>query len=103
MMLALVFVWVLRSDARARRRGPAILLVTSFLLFELVFVLLVVGYPFRRWMVAALVFGTLLASAMGLFTQGRERRQIAIYVAIGLPVILVPAVALLMVLDGPFF
>jgi hypothetical protein len=72
LMLAIVFVWVLRADPRARRRGPAVLLVTSFLLFELVFVMAVVGYPFRLWMVAALVLATLLASALGLFTQGRR-------------------------------
>jgi hypothetical protein len=100
--MALVFVWLLRADPRARRGGPAIFLVTSFLLFELVLVLIVVGYRFRLWMVAALVLATLLASAMG-FTQGRERRQIAMYVAIGLPVVLVPTVLLFVVTDVPFF
>jgi nitrate reductase NapE component len=102
LILALVFVWLLRADPRARRGGPAIFLVTSFLLFELVLVLIVVGYRFRLWMVAALVLATLLASAMG-FTQGRERRQIAMYVAIGLPVVLVPTVLLFVVTDVPFF
>jgi hypothetical protein len=103
LLLAIVFVWVLRADPRARRRGPAVLLVTSFLLFELVFVLLVVGYPFKGWMVAALVLATLLASALGLLTERGERRQIAMYVAIGLPVILVPAVILFVVSHVPFF
>ena len=102
LILALVFVWLLRDDPRARRGGPAVFLVTSFLLFELVMVLIVVGYRFRLWMVATLVLATLLASAMGLFTQGRERRQIAIYVAIGLPVVLVPTVLLFVVTDVPF-
>jgi hypothetical protein len=90
--LAIVTVLLLRDDPRARRRGPAVLLVTSVLLGELVCVLTIVGYPFRLWMVAALVLGAILASAMGLFTQGRERRKAAMYVAIGLPVILVLAV-----------
>jgi hypothetical protein len=39
---------------------------------------------------------------MALFTQGRERRQIAMYIAVGLPVILVLAVAVFVVSDVPF-
>ena len=104
--LALVLVRTLHDDPRARRRGPAVLLVTSVLPGVLVCVLTIVNYPFRLWMVAALVLGALLASAMGLFLQGRERRQAAMYVAIGLPVILVLAVAVSVVRvvsDVPFF
>jgi hypothetical protein len=101
--LPLVFVWAFRADPRARRPGLAVLLVTTLLLIELVLVLKAVGYPFRLWMVAAVVLGTILASAMGLFTQGRERRQIAAYVAIGLAVIAVPAVFLFAGSDVPFF
>jgi hypothetical protein len=101
LMLAFVYVWVLR-DPRIARRGPAALLDASFLLFELVLFLLVGGY-FRMWMVAALVLATLLASALGLFTQGRERRQVAMYTAIGLPVILVLAVLAFVEIKRPFF
>src|SRR5215216_1642137 len=76
LVLPLDFGWALFADPRARRPGPAVLLVTTFLLSELVWVLKAVGYPFRLWMAAAAVLATILASAMGPFTQGRERRQI---------------------------
>jgi hypothetical protein len=74
--LALVLLRTLHDDPRARWRGPAVLLVTSVLLGVLVCVLTIVGYPFRLWMVAALVLGALLASAMGLSFRGaRDARQ----------------------------
>jgi hypothetical protein len=101
--LPLVFGWALVADPRARRPGLAVLIVTSFLLIELLLILKAVGHPFRLWMAAAAVLATLLASAMGLFTQGHEKRQIAMYIAIGLPVILVSAVLVLVVTDVPFF
>jgi hypothetical protein len=103
LVLPLVFGWALFADLRARRPGLAVLLVTTFLLSELLLVVKAVGYPFRLWMAAAAVLATLLASAMGLFTQSRERRQIAMYIAVGLPVILVLAVAVFVVSDVPFF
>jgi hypothetical protein len=99
----LISVRLFRDDPRVRRPRPALLIVSSVLLGELVFVLAAVDY-FRLWMVAAGVLATLLASATGLLvTQGRERRQIATYIAIGLLVILVPAVLLFLVSHAPLF
>jgi hypothetical protein len=48
-MLALVYADVRYTDPRTIRRGPAVLLDTSFLLFELVLILAFGGYPFRPW------------------------------------------------------
>jgi hypothetical protein len=103
LVLAIVYARVLRADPRATRRGPAVLLDTSFLLLELVLILAFGGYPFRLLMVAAVVLATLPASALGLFTQGRERRQIAMYIAIGFPVTLVLAVLVFVASNVPFF
>jgi hypothetical protein len=102
LVLAIGFVGVLRGEPRARRPGPAIVLVTTFLLVELVLVLRAVGSPFRLWMVAAVVLATFLAWAMALFSQWRERRQLAMYAAIGLTLIMVPAVLLFVASDVPF-
>ena len=102
-ILAFVYADVRRTDPRSIRGGPAGLLDASFLLFELVLILAFGEYPFRLWMVAALILAVLLASALVLFTQGRERRHIAMYIAIGLPVILVLASAVFAQSDIPFF
>jgi hypothetical protein len=101
LLLAFVYAGVLR-DPTVPRRGPAALVDTSFLVLELVLFLLVGGY-FRLWMVVAFVLATMLASAAGLFTQGRERRQIAMYTAIGFPVILVLTVLVLVKSNVTFF
>jgi hypothetical protein len=101
LLLAFVYAGLLR-DPTVPRRGPAALVDTSFLVLELVLFLLVGGY-FRLWMVVAFVLATMLASAAGLFTQGRERRQIAMYTAIGLPVILVLALLVFANFNVPFF
>jgi hypothetical protein len=45
----------------------------------------------------------MLASAAGLFTQGVERRQIAMYTAIGFPVILVLTVLVFVKSNVTFF
>jgi hypothetical protein len=102
LLLAFVYAGVLRADSVATRRGPAAFVDTSFLLLELVLFLLVGGY-FRLWMVVAFVLATMLASAAGLFTQGRERRQIAMYTAIGFPVILVLTVLVFVKSNVAFF
>jgi CDP-diglyceride synthetase len=102
LVLAIAFVGTLRGEPRARRRGPAILLATTFLLVELVLVLRAAGSPFRKWMVAAVVLATFLAWALALFAKWRERSQLAKYAAIGLTLIMVPAVLLFVASDVPF-
>jgi hypothetical protein len=101
LLLAFVYAGVLR-DPTVTRRGPAALVDTSFLLLELVLFLLVGGY-FRLWMIVAFVLATMLVSAAGLFTQGRERRQVAVYTAIGFPVILVLSVLVFVKSTVTFF
>jgi hypothetical protein len=102
LVLAIGFVSVLRGEPRASRPGPAIVVVTTFLVVELVLVLLAVGSPFRLWMVAAGVLATFLAWAMALFSQWGERRKMAIYAAVGLTLIMVLAVHLFVTSDVPF-
>jgi Kef-type K+ transport system membrane component KefB len=61
------------------------------------------GY-FRMWMVAAIVMWMHLSCGIGLLTtQGRERHQLAVNMAIGVPVILVLVVLVFLVSDGPLF
>jgi len=51
---------------------------------------------------AAVVLATFLAWAVALFAKWRERSQLAMYAAIGLTLIMVPAVLLFVASDVPF-
>jgi hypothetical protein len=96
------FVRLLLVAPKARRlyRVP---LVSGAVVFGLITLLSTLGY-FRMWMVAAIALWALLSLAIGLLaTQGRERHQIAVNMAIGVPVLLVLAVLVFQVGHVPLF
>jgi hypothetical protein len=94
---------LLLVSPKARQLYPGVPLVTGLLLFGLMTLLTTFGY-FRMWMVAAIVMWMHLSCGIGLLTtQGRERHQLAVNMAIGVPVILVLVVLVFLVSDGPLF